>query len=168
MSHVIRIPTNIYNRLEKHAQGFDTPANVIERLLNSYEGGSKQPLESNDKNTKDITKYIFKNSIYGKSRLVHAVIREYIVANPETSYSELKHIFPPKTQGSIGVFNHFEYVENKYKDKANKRHFIKDAELIQLSDCKVAICTEWGVGNINAFIKAAQSINYEIEASNNG
>jgi hypothetical protein len=37
MSQVIRIPENLYNRLEKHAQGFDTPANVIEKILNFYE-----------------------------------------------------------------------------------------------------------------------------------
>ena len=37
MSQVIRIPESIYKRLESHAKGFDTPANVIERLLNFYE-----------------------------------------------------------------------------------------------------------------------------------
>lgn len=37
MSQVIRIPKNIYTRLAKHAMGFDTPVNVIERLLNHYE-----------------------------------------------------------------------------------------------------------------------------------
>lgn len=37
MSQVIRIPESLYSRLEKHADGFDTPANVIERILNYYE-----------------------------------------------------------------------------------------------------------------------------------
>jgi len=37
MSQVVRIPKNIYTRLAKHAMGFDTPVNVIERLLNHYE-----------------------------------------------------------------------------------------------------------------------------------
>lgn len=37
MSQVIRIPDNLYKRLEKHASGFDTPANVIERVLDAYE-----------------------------------------------------------------------------------------------------------------------------------
>lgn len=37
MSQVIRIPGTIYNRLAAHVQGFDTPANVIERLLDFYE-----------------------------------------------------------------------------------------------------------------------------------
>ncbi len=38
MSPVIRIPGNLHQRLEKHAVGFDTPANVIERLLDIIEG----------------------------------------------------------------------------------------------------------------------------------
>jgi hypothetical protein len=38
MSQVIRIPANIFTRLASHAKGFDTPINVIERLLNHYEG----------------------------------------------------------------------------------------------------------------------------------
>lgn len=37
MSQVVRIPANIYTRLASHAKGFDTPINVIERLLNHYE-----------------------------------------------------------------------------------------------------------------------------------
>lgn len=38
MSQVIRISDDLYRRLEEHATGFDTPSNVIERILNSYEG----------------------------------------------------------------------------------------------------------------------------------
>ncbi|MCU7960569.1 MAG: hypothetical protein KZQ58_11360 [gamma proteobacterium symbiont of Bathyaustriella thionipta] len=38
MSPVIRISDEIYARLEKHVEGFDTPTGVIEKLLNHYEG----------------------------------------------------------------------------------------------------------------------------------
>lgn len=34
----IRISTELYKRLESHAKGFDTPAGVLERALNVYEG----------------------------------------------------------------------------------------------------------------------------------
>ena len=37
MSQVIRIPYNLYQRLSSHAKGFDTPANVIEKILDFYE-----------------------------------------------------------------------------------------------------------------------------------
>lgn len=37
MSQVVRIPSDTYKRLESYAVGFDTPASVIERLLDFYE-----------------------------------------------------------------------------------------------------------------------------------
>jgi len=37
MNQVIRIPQKLYNRLARHASGFETPVIVIEKLLNHYE-----------------------------------------------------------------------------------------------------------------------------------
>jgi predicted CopG family antitoxin len=44
MSSTIRIPGDLYKRLESHAKGFDSPVSVIERLLDHYES---KPVESN-------------------------------------------------------------------------------------------------------------------------
>ena len=38
MSQVIRISDELYKRLEAHASGFDTPSNVIERVLDAFDG----------------------------------------------------------------------------------------------------------------------------------
>lgn len=38
---VVRLSGELYKRLEAHAEGFDTPANVIEKVLNVYEGVSE-------------------------------------------------------------------------------------------------------------------------------
>lgn len=46
MSQVIRISDELYNRLKSHAQGFDTPANVIERILNTYEVNGFEPVNN--------------------------------------------------------------------------------------------------------------------------
>jgi hypothetical protein len=43
MSQVIRISDDLYKRLESHASGFDTPSNVIETILDAYEGVSPKP-----------------------------------------------------------------------------------------------------------------------------
>lgn len=48
MSQVIRISDELYKRLELHASGFDTPSNVIERVLNSYEGITSVKESSSD------------------------------------------------------------------------------------------------------------------------
>ena len=45
MNQTIEIPISLYQRLSAHAEGFETPANVIERLLNSYEGRTEAKAE---------------------------------------------------------------------------------------------------------------------------
>ncbi|MEP0073359.1 MAG: hypothetical protein ABJE79_11700 [Marinomonas sp.] len=44
MSQVIRITDELYERLKSHAEGFDTPASVVERVLNSYEANGFKPV----------------------------------------------------------------------------------------------------------------------------
>ena len=44
MSEVIRISEQTYNRLESLARGFDTPGNVIDRLLDFYDRHEKNIL----------------------------------------------------------------------------------------------------------------------------
>lgn len=44
MSQVIRISDELYNRLKSHADGFDTPANVIEKILDTYESNGFDPV----------------------------------------------------------------------------------------------------------------------------
>ena len=166
MSHVIRIPADLFSRLERHAQGFDTPANVIERLLNHYEGIPEAPLVSKNegphKKSRDKTKYSFNGENYGKGRLVLEVVREFVSDHADITHEELQLAFPKQLQGSIGVINETSFVKNKYKDKDHKRHFLNVDEAIQLSDCSVAVCTEWGAGNINNFIKQTEEHGYKI------
>lgn len=50
MSTTIRISNHLYKRLESLAVGFDTPANVIERLLDNQ---GLAPLPENTKSLKD-------------------------------------------------------------------------------------------------------------------
>lgn len=110
---------------------------------------------------KDYTKYNFNNQSYAKNKLVLAVVKEYVSSHPNTSYGKLSEVFPKNIQGSIGVFNRYEDVQKKYEGK-NKRHFIKSDERIQLSDCVIAVCTQWGSPNVNNFIEQAKSLGYII------
>lgn len=170
MSQVIRVPADIYSRLEQHATGFDTPANVIEKLLNHYEGVAQSPAKTrsanNPVNSRDTTKYYFNDHQYGKGRLVLAVVTKYVSDHPDISIDELRAVFPKGLQGSIGVFNELEFVKNKYADKGHKRHFVKPNEIIQLSDCNVVVCTEWGAGNIDAFVEQTEALGYAVTPTN--
>ena len=57
MSPVIRISDNLYQRLEAYASGFDTPANVIETILNKYEGVPPSLQSSIKSRSKKISNY---------------------------------------------------------------------------------------------------------------
>ena len=168
MSQVIRIPSNIYKRLEEHASGFDTPANVIERLLNHYEGLEHTVLSIQDEivsSKRSASKYTFGNNLFGKGRLVLAIVKTYVSNNPDTSFDKLQGLFPKHLQGSNGVFSLYTDAQDIYERTGHKRHFIKPDEIIKLSDCEITVSTEWGKGNIDNIIAAAQSLGYEITES---
>lgn len=76
MSHVIRVPSNVFSRLESHASGFDTPVKVIERLLNYYEGVNEEPLTSDSDKGKifDKVNVTIDETVYTIERLTSGTI----------------------------------------------------------------------------------------------
>jgi hypothetical protein len=112
---------------------------------------------------KDNTQYLFQGNTYGKGRLVLAIIKHHVEINPMISFSALEKDFPQKTQGSNGVFATIEEARDK-ADTGRKKHFIKPNEEIKLLDTTIAVCNQWGIGNINKFIGIAKEKSYIIEA----
>ena len=110
----------------------------------------------------DRTKYIFNNVEYGKSRLVHSIIKKYVEDNPEITYSKLENIFPRNLQGSWGCFATLEKAQEKYTESGYKRYFINPEEIIELENTKIAVSSQWGLGNIQKFIQRAKRLGYEI------
>ena len=162
MSQTIRVSSEVYNRLGKYAEGFETPAQVIEKILNRIEGKNESVQQQSKK---DYSKYSFNNNHrLGKGRLVLAVVKDYVSKHPSISFEQLLNTFEKKLQGSVGVVNELDFVINKYP-KSKPCHFIKSEEIISLENCKVVVCTEWGVGNIDLFINQAMSLGYQISKS---
>lgn len=106
----------------------------------------------------DNTKYIFNGNIYGKGRLVLAVIKFYAKNNPGTSYNQLKRVFPDSLQGGE-TFTTISIAQSK-KDR---RNFTKPVELIELTDQVIAVSTEWGISNIKRFLENCNRLNIKIE-----
>jgi hypothetical protein len=55
---VLRISPELYKRLEAHAKGFDSPAEVIERILNAYEGIPNSPKKEPNEKPKPVLSFI--------------------------------------------------------------------------------------------------------------
>ena len=105
---------------------------------------------------KDHSKFEFQNQEYKKGKLVHAVVKQYVENNPTKKFDELKEIFPDKLEGgSYGVFDTLENVnERRKKSKSDKARFhTKEDELISIPNVIIATCSQWGIGNIQNFVK---------------
>lgn len=167
----IEISADVYDKLGRLLESFDdTPNTVIERLIEHFNNTKKSQsvAKSSKKNSKDYTKYNFNNHFkLAKNRLVLEVVRQFIRDNEGISFQRLEIKFPKILQGSFGVFDKFEkgcksFIE---KDKKLQRFFTKQEELIQLSDARIAICSQWGKGiidNIDGFIKQAEKLGFTI------
>jgi hypothetical protein len=165
MFKTIEIPLALYDRLAKHARGFDTPANVVEMLLDSFE--RSRPKLSDGPPTlptsRKYEKYVFEGKEYGKGRLVLAIITAHVKAHPAITSNDLLKTFPKRLQGSSrGVFDPKEKAMEAFNREGRKRHFLDENELLQLSDGVVAVSTQWGV-NTDNFIDHARSLGYKIE-----
>jgi hypothetical protein len=116
----------------------------------------------NNTSSRDTTKYKFNGEEYGKGRLVLAVMHHHIELNSDLTFAELNKQFPKRFQGSKGVFTLSSNANEIYTETGRKRHFIAPDELIELSDSTIAVCTQWGVKNIDKFITRAKEFGYEI------
>jgi hypothetical protein len=110
---------------------------------------------------KDLTHYSFNGKDYPKSRLVLAIVKEY-VKNNISSLMDLQNIFNKKLQGGFGVVEELSNAINIYKTTGYKRHFIDDPIKLN-SGQEIAVCSQWGISNINRFINKAKELGYSIE-----
>lgn len=119
--------------------------------------------------SRDKTKYLFNGKKLGKGKLVLEVVTEYLKQNPNSTFQDLVEKFPSDLQGSTGVINKVEFVNEKYANSSKQRHFMKESEILTSFDnIEFAVSTEWGIGNINKILELAEMENYEIEEKNNG
>lgn len=114
--------------------------------------------------TRDNTKYQFNGKLLGKGRLVFEVVKYFTEQNQHLAFADLQEKFPRNIQGSLGVINTLEYVNRKYSERSNKRHFIDENEILTSSDgIQFVVSTGWGIDNINKFVELARNENYDIQ-----
>lgn len=112
----------------------------------------------------DNSQYEFNGAIYGKGRLVLAVLQEAVRRNPALTRKGLEDLFPASLQGGKGIIATVDDATARAKESGYRRHFLKPEETLQLQDCRVAVSTQWGKDNILPFIKHAVSHGYDIKS----
>ena len=111
--------------------------------------------------SKDKTQYQFLENIYNKRQLVLAIVIHYLRTNPDTTLDQLRQIFPDEIHRSYGVVALLE----KAKEKGGaKRYFLNEEQLLQTGDSQtIAVCNQWGIGNIHLILEIAKRQGYQVE-----
>lgn len=121
--------------------------------------------DSSNEISRDKTKYRFNDIIYNKNRLVLEVVKQYIKDNPDITFQGLEEAFPKSLQGSYGVFKTKDEAIKKRNEsiRTEKRYFLESNEILKTSNQEIAVCTQWGKGNIENFVDKARELGYQIE-----
>lgn len=122
-------------------------------------------LRNVDRAGQDTTKYLFNGTIYGKGKLVLAVVKKYMQDNPATSAQLLLTVFPKELQGSRGVVKLVSETHINCQDP-EKRFFLRPNDIIQTATQECAVCSQWGIGNIDRLINKARSLGMKIDIIN--
>ena len=134
--------------------------NSLIEIMKESEDYEKEDLDKlqNTLNSRDYSKYIFEGNEYNKSKLVHAVVRTFIDTK-KPSFSELLDYFPKELQGSKGVVSKLGDV----KENERNRFYCSDDMILSCCDgTQVVTCTQWGIDNIDRFIKQANGLGFVI------
>lgn len=114
---------------------------------------------------RDLTKYCIGGSAerYGKGRLVLEVIRRYVALKKGAiSYAELEQVFPASLRGvkrkGFGCFLRRGDALRQANKTGYIRHYLKEEDGIHLSDGDIAVSSQWGADNIDAFIRKAEQV----------
>lgn len=107
--------------------------------------------ESNELSKRDTKKISYNGKEYPKNRLVLEVFKNFIKTHPEVSFDQLENEFPP-LQGSRPLFVKLEEAL-EIKEKSQARHFVKEEDVLQLGDQKIAVSNQWGSGNLPRFLE---------------
>lgn len=105
--------------------------------------------------------YQFNGTVYGKGPLVLAVIRQHVDSNPGITYNDLKDVFPDELLKSYGIFRRLDAAQEASRKR--KRYFLKDDQLVTVTDGQIAICNQFTADNIGAFIEKAKEVGYDIK-----
>ena len=91
--------------------------------------------------------------------LVNEVVLDYFKRHPHSSLSEMQNAFPKSVQKKLDIVMD-EHEAAELNDKRKQYHIFDQVKW--LGGSSLAICNQWGVGNINDFINHAKQMGYEI------
>jgi hypothetical protein len=162
MSPVVRIPDSTYKRLESQATGFDTPANVIERLLDYYASNQETKISPVKEPVKETgTRYLNPDSPDDLhfAKIINAQFGNTIISRP--NWNKIVYAAHRVTLRKHPSFDKLEMLTNSHIVQGERGdcgfHYIED---LNISIQNVDANTAW----INA-LALAKHINVPIKVT---
>lgn len=115
------------------------------------------PKASKSSANNDRSKMVFRGQEYGKGKLVLEVVRTD-AAEKSYTIAEFKERWPDRGHRKHGIFQTLKDAEKKCTKQ--KRFFIREDQVINLKDGKIAVCSDWGSGNFEPFVRIAKQNGY--------
>ena len=99
--------------------------------------------------------------LYGKGRIVQAVVRKYVSDHPKVTYKQLKEVFPDDLLNRFGIFQDEPTAASL--SGARPRYFQKDGDGIKLGDRKVVFTSsQFTATNVMPLLDIAKKLNMKI------
>lgn len=137
------------------------PVKEVQEYQMTLKEKQQSDQETKRQSNKDFSKYKFDGNEFGKGRLVLNVVTDYCRKYANIGIADLQEKFPKTLQPTLNVVVLLSELDNNPDLK--KRYFTKENEVIALNNGeKVAVCNQWGIGNIDNFINRATDLGYEI------
>lgn len=153
------------------AGGFDSmPSKFVTERVRGGDSSErvKKPLPPSKKKDKtakfdkvEQSTFEFNGESYGKGPLVLAVVRFHAEKNKKITHEQMKAAFPDSLLRGYGIFTTRAKADELCKTR--KRYFVKDDQVVKLSDETIAICNQFTSDNIGAFLNQAKLLGYTIK-----
>lgn len=111
-------------------------------------------------------KYVFNGEKgLGKSRLVLALVRQYVKDKPKTTLAKLQEVFDSKAiQPRFAVVEEISKAKTHIKNK-RERHFFGDSNVIKVGDKKCVVTNQWSAEALKPILKIAKDLGYKIQVT---
>jgi hypothetical protein len=148
--------------------GYDTMQMPFKERARASAARDKKPLPEKAKKAKspkfapvDQSAFEFNGESYGKGPLVLAVVRFHAEKNKGITHEQMKAAFPDTLLRGYGIFTTRAKADELCKTR--KRYFVKEDQLVKLSDETIAVCNQFTGDNIGAFLNQAKLLGYTIK-----
>ena len=123
--------------------------------------GDEQEAPKDKSGTRNKDQYKLDGELYGKGRIVQAVVRKYVAENPKVTYKQLKEVFPDELLNRFGIFQD-ENTANSLSG-ARPRYFMKDEDSIKLGDKKIVYTSsQFTASNVIGVLAVAKKLGMKI------